>query len=688
MEGFVKVYFRLRPATNADDRNSTQSLVEVDEEDNIVSLRSNHSREGDSFGYVKSVKFVRALMPHHKQDVVYDAVARPLIKDVLNGCCATVLAYGQTGSGKTWTIFGPDNQASKKTTCGSQANARVPAEAGIIPRAAEDLFDAIRASEDRYHCTVQVSLVQIYMEILQDMITGTTSMLTELPGQALRIREDPQHGTFVENLSCHVAHSAADVKALVERGYARRCVEATQMNDVSSRSHVVLRIKVTIREMESMATPERHGSLQCVDLAGSESIKKSGSVGLRAEEAKSINLSLLSLGNVISTIAQGGTAPARFRDSKLTRLLQDSLVGRVKTVMVINAPPGAEHYRETLSSLQFAERAIKVRLLPRLPDPVRTADQMTIMTLEAKLAKYEDSPDEMAELIEYISDLEQQLEDRAASSEWELKFEELKTCYQRKCDECSALLNKLGEAEDKIRNFLMASQAEIKRQQELLEAKDQAANQSRKKTIGTIDDLLTHSVHRLQSSSRAMTSESRIFASESWDDSSDWTRVGCSPESSHEAHRSHGQKHRSCSPAFAASNFRSNSPNRDGHSTHQSNRRNLHDISCEILSPTPLPTRGDRIADESLHSLDSGVEVSPMRELEVENNQLWERILELEEGAKQHKSKMESARQKQLRADAALVDKDQFILKVMKQMEPLLKNQGCANLGLHNQAAA
>merc|ERR1711871_40472 len=156
--------------------------------------------------------------------------------------------------------------------------------------------------------------------------------------------------------------------------------------------------------------------------------------------------------------------------------------------MVINAPPGAEHYRETLSSLQFAERAIKVRLLPRLSDPVKTADQITIMNLEAKLSKFEALPGEMEELIDYIGDLEAQL-DQMSSSEWEVKFNELKSRYQRKCDECSALLNKLTEAEDKIRNFLMVSQAEIKRHQVMLKAQEQAAEQT-----GALDNWILGSV--------------------------------------------------------------------------------------------------------------------------------------------------------------------------------------------------
>eukprot|EP00658_Telonema_sp_P-2_P075067 TRINITY_DN6445_c0_g1_i2.p2 TRINITY_DN6445_c0_g1~~TRINITY_DN6445_c0_g1_i2.p2 ORF type:complete len:355 (+),score=83.24 TRINITY_DN6445_c0_g1_i2:63-1127(+) len=328
-----------------------------DRDEHVVNLQPPDSREGKG----KSVRFERAFMGEHTQDVVYDTVARPLIKDVLSGCSATVMAYGQTGSGKTFSIFGPAEQLGRrrrqslaKTDCG-----RIGRDAGIIPRAAEDLFDAIKAAEHGYECRVEVSLVQIYMEILQDMITGATSMMSELPGQALRIREDPQYGTFIENLSSHVATSASEVKDLVERGYARRCVEATHLNDVSSRSHVIVCMRVIVREKEDVGLV-RHGRLQCVDLAGSESIKKSGSVGLRAEEAKSINLSLLCLGNVISCIAQGAGATPRFRDSKLTRLLQDSLSGCVKTVMIVTAPPGAEHYRETLSSLQFAERAITV----------------------------------------------------------------------------------------------------------------------------------------------------------------------------------------------------------------------------------------------------------------------------------------------------------------------------------------
>ena len=321
----------------------------------------------------------------------------------LQGFNSTVFCYGPSGSGKSFTCYGPAGAAGP----GSHAAAARwggSAEAGIIPRAAQQLFGAIEKGGVLQHgrFLLRVSFVQLYRESLSDLLAPD--------GGNLSIREDPHKGVFVEGVTEVAVRAPQDVWALAARGQRARTTAATRINDVSSRSHalftVVLEQVMTpgggtpprdapthhhhnvntpprdaaaaataaaaAAATEHMAAAARAGEdgsalklsrLNLVDLAGSERAALLGESGDRLEESKRINLSLSALAKVMSTLveAKGRAVHVPYRDSKLTRMLQDSLGGNCRTTMIACVCPGGTAVDETLTTLQFAARAKAIR---------------------------------------------------------------------------------------------------------------------------------------------------------------------------------------------------------------------------------------------------------------------------------------------------------------------------------------
>ena len=300
------------------------------------------------------------LPPTATQADVYDVAAKPAVKDVLQGYNATLLAYGQTGAGKTFTL-----------------SSIQPNAVGVIPRALQEVFDSI--SQDSVHAyTVTLSYLQIYCEQIQDLLCPDS-------GDNLPIRESPS-GPYVPELKQIEVTSLEECLQLLQLGARNRNVAFTELNAHSSRSHAVVVITVVKRpnspsfhsstaiastssnnnnavekkKKQKKTTTVQVGKLYMVDLAGSERLKKSKSTGQRASEAKAINLSLTTLGMCVSARASGTATHIPFRDSKLTRLLQESLGGNARTAMIINVCDALEYAEETLQSLQFGSRAMRV----------------------------------------------------------------------------------------------------------------------------------------------------------------------------------------------------------------------------------------------------------------------------------------------------------------------------------------
>lgn len=257
--------------------------------------------------------------------------------DILNGYNGTVLAYGQTGSGKTFTMMGPDidDESSK----------------GIIPRIVEQIFSSIVASPMNIEYTVKVSYMEIYMERIKDLLDP---MQDNLP-----VHEEKNRGVYVKGLLEIYVSSVGEVYEVMRRGGLARATAATNMNQESSRSHSIFVITVAQKNVETGSA--KSGQLFLVDLAGSEKVGKTGASGQTLEEAKKINKSLSALGMVINSLTDGKAKHVPYRDSKLTRILQESLGGNSRTTLIINCSPSSYNVDETLSTLRFGERAKKIQ---------------------------------------------------------------------------------------------------------------------------------------------------------------------------------------------------------------------------------------------------------------------------------------------------------------------------------------
>ncbi len=324
--------------------------------------------------------FDRVYAPDTPQRAIYEESARGAVSNVLQGYNASIIAFGQTGAGKTHTMTGE----------------LTGEERGIIPRAVDDVFAHIQAGTgERCKFLVRASYLQIYNEVISDLLKPEATNLA--------VREDRRRGVHVDGLSEWVVRSSADVYSLMERGAAARATGATKLNELSSRSHAIFILIVEKSSLDAegavaalaggaagaaLRQSVRVGKLNLVDLAGSERVHLTGATGKRLEESKKINQSLSALGNVIAALTaprpgRGGMGPrphVPYRDSKLTRILEDSLGGNCKTTFMAMVSPAVEAFAESLSTLKFAHRAKCVRNAPRVNEDLDHA---------ALLRKYE-----------------------------------------------------------------------------------------------------------------------------------------------------------------------------------------------------------------------------------------------------------------------------------------------------------
>ncbi|KAF9246508.1 P-loop containing nucleoside triphosphate hydrolase protein [Melanogaster broomeanus] len=305
--------------------------------------------------------------PEADQAMIYQDVVSPMLDEVLMGYNCTLFAYGQTGTGKTYTMQGD----LTPTPMGNPS-----AQAGMIPRVLFRLFHQLETSAADY--SVKISFVELYNEELRDLLANELSapagsiqpMGKGGPSDnqgGLKIFEDAsKKGVLIQGLEEMPVKDAADALALLTKGSYRRQIAATKFNDHSSRSHSVFSITVHTKETSSMGDDLlRVGKLNLVDLAGSENIGRSGAENKRAREAGMINQSLLTLGRVINALVDR-SSHVPYRESKLTRLLQDSLGGRTKTSIIATVSPARSNMEETLSTLDYAIRAKSIRNKPEV----------------------------------------------------------------------------------------------------------------------------------------------------------------------------------------------------------------------------------------------------------------------------------------------------------------------------------
>jgi kinesin family protein 18/19 len=296
-------------------------------------LRANRSRE-------KNYAFDYVFEAGSSQESVYHHTSKFLIQGVLDGYNATVFAYGNTGAGKTYTMIG-----SK-------------AEPGIMVRVMDDLFkhSKINGESHGVNFRMNVSFIEVYNENIRDLLSDSEEYLD--------LREDPIAGPTVAGIAQVDAQSSDEIMLLLQQGNARRTQQATAANEVSSRSHAVLQVVVECKDNAPGTVAKiKVSKLSLVDLAGSERAANTKNSGIRLIEGANINRSLLALGNCINALGEKGNKGnfVPFRDSKLTRLLKDSLGGNCRTVMIANISSAESSFEETLNTLKYANRAKNIK---------------------------------------------------------------------------------------------------------------------------------------------------------------------------------------------------------------------------------------------------------------------------------------------------------------------------------------
>mmetsp|Transcript_21413 Transcript_21413/g.73786 ORF Transcript_21413/g.73786 Transcript_21413/m.73786 type:complete len:977 (-) Transcript_21413:63-2993(-) len=340
MSECVKVVVRVRPLSRKEVQDGHEACTVADERTGRITCINP---KGDSADAPKFFTFDAVFDINITQRKLYDVCSAPVVEAVLAGFNGTIFAYGQTGAGKTFTMEGAPDP---------------PELRGIIPNAFQQIFDKVGLANEQQQFLVRASYLEIYNEEIRDL-------LSKEPKNRLDLKENVDSGVYVKDLTSFVVKSSHEIDQVMQAGKKNRSVGATLMNQGSSRSHAIFTIIVECAESdEQRGAHITVGKLNLVDLAGSERQSKTGATGDRLKEATKINLSLSALGNVISALVDGKSQHIPYRDSKLTRLLQESLGGRAKTTLIATVSPGRDAVEETLSTLQYALRARSIQNKP------------------------------------------------------------------------------------------------------------------------------------------------------------------------------------------------------------------------------------------------------------------------------------------------------------------------------------
>uniref|UniRef100_A0A3Q3Q2J7 Kinesin-like protein n=1 Tax=Monopterus albus TaxID=43700 RepID=A0A3Q3Q2J7_MONAL len=343
----VKVVVRCRPLDDREKTLGSQMVLSMD----LQRCQCFIEKPGVVDEPPKQFTFDGTYFTDQTTEQMYNETAYPLVESVTEGYNGTIFAYGQTGSGKSFTMQGVSEPAAQR---------------GVIPRAFEHIFESIQCAENTKFL-VRASYLEIYNEEIRDLLGNDTK-------QRLELKEHPEKGVYVRDLSMHTVHSVGECERIIEQGWRNRAVGYTLMNKDSSRSHSIFTIHLEICNTDASGQDHlRAGKLNLVDLAGSERQSKTGATGERLREATKINLSLSALGNVISALVDGRSKYIPYRDSKLTRLLQDSLGGSTRTLMIACVSPADSNYEESLSTLRYANRAKSIQNRPRINEDPKDA---------------------------------------------------------------------------------------------------------------------------------------------------------------------------------------------------------------------------------------------------------------------------------------------------------------------------
>ncbi|NXX38984.1 KIF19 protein, partial [Tricholaema leucomelas] len=334
--GSSQVALRIRPMSTAELAEGARRIAHCVDQQVVVLqdptegsddvLRASRSRQ-------KSYLFDVVFDSTATQETVYHGTTQGLVAVVTSGCNATIFTYGPTGCGKTYTMLGTDG------------------ELGICARTLAELFQTIEDSSSDVEYEVSLSYLEIYNEMIRDLLSPSLG--------CLQLREDASGHVRVAGLTKVPATNTDEVMQLLARGNRHRMQEPTAANCTSLRSHAMLQVTVCQRHR---GRELRHGHLCMIDLAGSERAAQTQNRGQRMKEGAHINRSLLALGNCIKALSQQASSKyINYRDSKLTRLLKDSLRGNSHTVMIAHISPASTAFEESRSTLAYAQRAKNIR---------------------------------------------------------------------------------------------------------------------------------------------------------------------------------------------------------------------------------------------------------------------------------------------------------------------------------------
>ena len=351
----ILVCVRCRPLSPLECQLSTSETIRIMDNKMLVlmdpieyngpsTVFKNRTRE-------QTYAFDFAFDKYSSQITVFENSTKFLIDGVVNGYNATVFAYGATGAGKTYTMLGNDNNP------------------GIMPLTFQDLFKKVSLYKDREY-KLKFWYLEIYNENIRDLLKfidkPNTTIIND-DNEYLDLREDPIKGIMVSGITEVNVNNSNDMLKILKRGNRNRTIEATGANETSSRSHAILQVSIEYKEKNSGIDYEiKYSKLSLVDLAGSERASATQNRGMRLIEGANINRSLLTLGNCINALcdatAKGIKKPyVPYRDSKLTRLLKDSLGGNARTVMIANVSPSINAFDDTYNTLKYANRAKNIK---------------------------------------------------------------------------------------------------------------------------------------------------------------------------------------------------------------------------------------------------------------------------------------------------------------------------------------
>ncbi len=351
----MRVFCRFRPFNPTELSKDERRVVTV-HKSRVVQVESEPTYREATREAKQQFEFDHVFNEEATQEEVYEVVARPLVSEIFKGYNATVFVYGQSGSGKTTTMTGYSHVVDNGELLARDDVVlwKNPKDMGVVPRMIQDIFETIKPKKG-VEFSLQVSYLEIYLEKIRDLLRPSRDNL--------EVRESRHKGLWVEDLTEVYVGSYNETIQLIRKGELNRTVAATAMNAHSSRSHSLLIINLHQTNLKTAA--KTTSRVIFVDLAGSEKVEKTKAEGLILKQAQSTNKSLLTLGLVIRAL-QTKAAHVPYRDSKLTRLLTDSLGGNSKTHLVVTCSPAAYNLEETISTLRFGSQTQQIKNKPRI----------------------------------------------------------------------------------------------------------------------------------------------------------------------------------------------------------------------------------------------------------------------------------------------------------------------------------